>query len=305
MRSHGANRKICPPISEYKMLSENSNLSEGLLEAQKTIQSLESQLRFAHEELQKTSSELLHMTLQLEDRVSKRTIELKKANTELRRSEKKLRKIMGGTIEAITATVERRDLYTAGHQRRVADLARTIAAEMGLPKEKVEGIRVAGVLHDLGKISIPSDILSKPDHLSEIEFELIKTHPQVAFDILNSIDFDMPIAQIVLQHHERIDGSGYPQGLSGKDILIEARILALADVVEAMVSHRPYRPALGIGAALEEVKTNKGIHYDPDVVDVFIGIIDADKYDFKSFKSTVIDRYTEFDAVAQECNLSK
>ncbi len=262
----------------------HQELTDKYSEAQKTIQTLKDELRYAHDELQKTSSELLHLTLQLEDRVSERTNALIKANEELNESTKKLRKIMGGTIEAITATVERKDPYTAGHQRRVADLARAIATEMGLSANKIEGIRVAGVLHDLGKISIPSDILSKPGVLSENEFSLIKTHTQVGFDILKSVDFDWPIAEIVLQHHERIDGSGYPHGISGESILIEAKILGVADVVEAMASHRPYRPALGIDAALEEIRQKKGIIYAPAVVDAFFRLFNEKKFNFADFE---------------------
>jgi len=191
----------------------------------------------------------------------------KQAQRKLEQSMEKLRKAMGGTIQVIALTVETRDPYTAGHQRRVANLARAIATEMGLSEEQIDGIRMAGVVHDLGKISVPAEILSKPGELTEVEFRLIKSHPQVGYDILKEIDFPWPVAQIVLQHHERMDGSGYPRGLKGAEILLEARILGVADVVEAMASHRPYRPALGVDKALEEISKNRGILYDPEAVD--------------------------------------
>lgn len=169
------------------------------------------------------------------------------------------------TVQAIAATVEMRDPYTAGHQRRVADLAAAIAGEMGLPHEQVYAIHLAGIVHDLGKIAIPAEILSKPARLSEIEYSLIKSHPQTGYEILKDIDFPWPVAQMVLQHHERIDGSGYPQGLQGDAILLEARILAVADVIEAMASHRPYRAGLGLDAALQEIHDHSGTRYDAKV----------------------------------------
>jgi len=178
----------------------------------------------------------------------------------------KLRQAMSGTIEAMALTVETRDPYTAGHQRRVTALARRIGDAMNLSSEEKDGIRMAGVIHDLGKISVPSEILSKPGKLSELEFNLIKIHPQVGYDILKNIDFPWPVADIIHQHHERMDGSGYPNRLHKNEILIESRVIAVADVVEAMASHRPYRPSLGIDAAINEVVEKKGIFYDADVV---------------------------------------
>ncbi len=178
-----------------------------------------------------------------------------------------LRKAVGGTIQAIVQVVEMRDPYTAGHQRRVADLARSIAAEMGLSSDIVEGIRIAAVMHDIGKVSVPAEILSKPGKLTQNELELIKDHPLTGYDILKDVDFPWPIAEIIYQHHERLDGSGYPRGLKGDDVLLEARIIALADVVEAIASHRPFRPAHGIDVALDEITKNKGVLYDPFVVD--------------------------------------
>ncbi len=186
-----------------------------------------------------------------------------------------LRKNLGGAIEAIVQGVEVRDSYTAGHQRRVANLARTIATEMGLPADRIEGIRTAGSIHDIGKISIPSEILSKTTRLLDIEFELIKRHTSVGFQILNTIDFPWPVAAIVLQHHEKINGSGYPFGLDGDMMLVEAKVICVADVVEAMATHRPYRPALGIEKALEEITKNRGILYDPDVVDACLSLFDS------------------------------
>ena len=185
------------------------------------------------------------------------------------------------TMRAIAGIVEMRDPYTAGHQTRVADLAAAIAKQMGLPDEQIHAIHLAGIVHDLGKIKIPAEILSKPGKLTDLEFGLIKVHPQAGYDILKGINFPSPIAQMVLQHHERLDGSGYPQGLKGEDILLEARILAVADTVEAMSSHRPYRPGLGIDVALEEITKNRGKYYDPQVVDAYLALFREQHYSFK------------------------
>jgi PAS domain S-box-containing protein/putative nucleotidyltransferase with HDIG domain len=196
--------------------------------------------------------------------------ERQRAETEVQHSLEKLKKSLEGTVLAVAKTVEMRDPYTAGHQRRVAQLACAIAQEMGFSAERVEGMRVLGCLHDIGKIAIPAEILSKPGRISPMEFTLIKEHPQVGYEIIKDIDFPFPLAEGILQHHERLNGSGYPQGLSGLDIILEARILGVADVVEAMASHRPYRMALGIDQALEEISRNRGILYDPEVVDICI-----------------------------------
>jgi len=207
--------------------------------------------------------------------------ERKKAEREIQETVEKLRKNLNATINAIALTVEARDPFTSGHQRRVADLARAIATEMGLSKDSIEAIRTAGVIHDLGKICVPADILSKPARLNELEFSLIKSHPKVGYDILKEIDFPWPVAEIVYQHHERWDGSGYPRGLADDEILLEARILAVADVVEAISSHRPYRPALGIKEALKEIEVNKGILYDPEAVNACLRLFARKKFSFK------------------------
>jgi len=193
--------------------------------------------------------------------------ERKQAEKQLQDTLESLRKAVGATMQVMVAAVETRDPYTSGHQKRSADLARAIAAEMGLPPEKIEGIRMAGSIHDIGKLSIPAEILSKPTKLSEIEFSLIKEHAKKGYEMLKDVESPWPLAEIVRQHHERIDGSGYPRNLKGDDILIEARILSVADVVEAMASHRPYRPGLGIDAALNEIEKNRGIFYDNVVAD--------------------------------------
>jgi putative nucleotidyltransferase with HDIG domain len=192
------------------------------------------------------------------------------AERKLRDNVHKLQKAIKGVVQAMARTVETRDPYTAGHQKQVAIISCAIAQELGLSEDRIEGIRVAGIIHDLGKISVPSEILAKPTRLTELEFGIIKTHPEVGYEILKPIEFPWPVAQIVLQHHERMDGSGYPEGLSGEDILLEARILAVADVVEAMASHRPYRAGLGIDKALQEISRNKGTLYDPEVVDACV-----------------------------------
>jgi len=185
----------------------------------------------------------------------------------VQRQHKDLQKTMEGIIHAMSLTVETRDPYTAGHQKRVADLACAIAKEMGLSQWHIEGIRITGLLHDVGKLVVPAEILSKPGPISQYEFSIIKTHPEVGNEILKGIDFPWPVTQAILQHHERLDGSGYPKGLSGKDIILEAKILGVADVVEAMSSHRPYRPALGLDRALQEISKERGVLYDAEVVD--------------------------------------
>ena len=212
--------------------------------------------------------------------------------TERRQTEKslhqtmeKLRKNLVGTIQAMSLMVETRDPYTAGHQKRVSNLARVIAQEMGLPNDTVDIIRMAGVIHDLGKIAVPAEILSKSTKLTDIEFKLIKVHPQAGYDILKDVDLPYPIAEMVLQHHERLDGLGYPQGLKDTQILPEARILAVADVVEAMASHRPYRPAKGIDTALEEIEKNKGIFYDTKVVDACMRVFREKGFTFETAAS--------------------
>jgi len=203
-----------------------------------------------------------------------------KAEEELQDSMSRWRKALEGSIHAMALTVEIRDAYTAGHQERVVHLAAAVAREMGLSENMVAGLRMAAMIHDIGKVSVPAEILSKPGRINEIEFDLIRMHPKVGYDILKSIEFPWPIARIVLQHHERMDGSGYPGGLAGPEILLEAKILGVADVVEAMASHRPYRPALGLYEALEEISKNKGILYDGDVVSACLKVFEEEGFSF-------------------------
>ncbi len=192
----------------------------------------------------------------------------------------KLQNAMVGTIQAMAGIVERRDPYTAGHQQRVAKLCRAIASEMALSEDRVEGIFMAALIHDIGKIAVPAEILSKPGRLSETEFQLIKIHPQSGYDILKGIAFPWPIAEITFQHHERMDGSGYPRKLLGDETLLEARIMSVADTVEAMATHRPYRPALGVDAALEEVSQNAGRLYDAGVVQACCRLFSEKEFGF-------------------------
>jgi putative two-component system response regulator len=229
----------------------------------------------------RTHLELRRLRTKLEAQVAERTAQLSKLTEEFKQSLEKLRKSMEGIIMAVALIVEARDPYTAGHQRRVADLARTIAQEMGLPEDQVDGLRMAGMIHDLGKIAVPAEILSKPTNLSKLEFNLIKVHSEAGYNILKDINFPWPIARMVLEHHERIDGSGYPNGLTGDELLLETKILSVADVVEAIASHRPYRPAFGLDAALEEISKNRGKLYDPEVVDVCLKLFREKKVELE------------------------
>ena len=197
-----------------------------------------------------------------------------------KKSEERIGNTLKATIQAIAVTLETRDPYTAGHQRRVANLAQSIAEELRLPKDQIDGLRLAATIHDLGKISVPAEILSKPTKLSGAEFGLIKIHSQMGYDILKDIEFPWPIARMILEHHERMDGSGYPNGTKGEDLLLESRILMVADVVEAMASDRPYRPAVGLEAALSEIRNHKGSHYDPSVADACLRIFEEKGFVF-------------------------
>jgi HD-GYP domain-containing protein (c-di-GMP phosphodiesterase class II) len=230
----------------------------------------------------------------LERLVGQRTAELQRSNEQLRRevdhrrkvqnqlqqSLQRLKTIIGGTVMAIAMTVEKRDPYTSGHQHRVAELSKAIGAELGLPEDQLEGLYIASAIHDIGKISLPAEILSKPTQLSRIEMSLVQAHAQAGYDILKSVEFPWPVADIVLQHHERLNGTGYPQGLSGEAILPEARIMGVADVVETMSSHRPYRPSMGLDKALDEITAQKGILYDPAAVDACLALIRQKRFEF-------------------------
>ena len=263
-------------------LAHRASISDKLLYLQKPFHHREI-IQFATALTAKWQAEkqLLSIHSDLEDLVERRTAELVESNKqlkieianrkrmqlELQDSFENLKMVMNSTIQAITMTIEKRDPYTSGHQQRVAELTRAIAREIGLADNQIEGIYMAAAIHDIGKISLPAEILSKPVKLSDIELILIQAHAQTGYDILKGIQFPWPIAEIVLQHHERVDGSGYPRHLVGDDILLEARIVGVADVVETMASHRPYRPSRGIDKALEEISQNRGILYDPLVVD--------------------------------------
>jgi PAS domain S-box-containing protein len=205
----------------------------------------------------------------------------KRINAELQLSIESLRKAVGSTIQVLVSALESRDPYTAGHQNRSANLACAIASEIGLPKDTIEGIRMAGVIHDIGKLSIPAEILTTPKKLLDIEFSLIKEHPRTGYEMVKNVESPWPLAEIIFQHHERINGTGYPRNLRGDEILLEARILSVADVVEAMASHRPYRASLGIDSALEEIESKKGILYDDTVADACLRLFREQGYQLK------------------------
>ena len=282
----------------------------GMLDAlERTVRDLEARNRSCEAEadrltvqMEKDAAERVRIErelrlarVEIDHLVDKRTAELARANDELhgqvletRRSEDylqnsvdRLERSLEGTFRAMSMTLELRDPYMAGHQHRVADLAVAIAQEINLPDEKLEGLRLAGIIHDIGKIAMPSEIWAKPYRLSRNEFQLVKDHPRVGFEILKDIALPWPVAHIILQHHERLDGSGYPEGLAGDAILPEARILAVADVVEAVCSLRPYRPALGLEKGLEEIRKGRGLRYDTRVVDACIRLFREGRFSFK------------------------
>jgi putative nucleotidyltransferase with HDIG domain len=293
---------------EAGLLAGTFNAMVDILEG--TIRELEDRNRFLEEEaanranhIDKDSAERLRIEKELRlarieiDRlVDKRTEELSRANDELhgkvletRRSEdclqnslERLERSLEGTFRAMSMTLEIRDPYMAGHQHRVSSLAVAIAQEMNLPWEKIEGVRFAGIIHDIGKIAAPVEIMTKPCRLTKTEFQLIKDHPRIGYEMVKDIVFPWPVAHIILQHHERLDGSGYPEGLVGDAILQEARILAVADVVEAVSALRPYRPALGLERSLEEIRKGRGIRYDTRVVDACIRLFREGRFDFKN-----------------------
>lgn len=221
---------------------------------------------------------LYRLQRDLQDIVDERTLDLRTALESLQESQKKYTSVLEETILAISMTIEKRDPYTAGHQWRVSQMAVAIATELGMDAASIEGLRLGAMVHDIGKIYVPVDILTRPGRLSDIEFSLIKVHPQVGSDIMRQVHFPWPVADMILQHHERLDGSGYPNGLKGAEILLEARVIAVADVLEAMASHRPYRPGLGQEPALAEIRRGAGGIYDADVAAACLRLFEEKGY---------------------------
>lgn len=285
----GADYYLTKPYSEDLLLSmvrttlskagDNSGsgewqLVDGIIDASTSSRQLANFLFSTYENaiqqnqaLQQTKQELAKFNRQLEKRVREKTASIEKT--------------LNGTVVALSAVVETRDPYTAGHQSRVSLLAQAIGREIGLSEGQCEGIRVAGLLHDIGKIIVPTEILCKPSRLTEYEFHFIKAHSKAGYDILKEIEFPWPVAKTALQHHERIDGSGYPEGLGDGGIIVEAKILAVADVIESMASHRPYRPSLGIDLALEEMSLKKGLLYSVEIVDAALELFDSGRFVFE------------------------
>lgn len=221
----------------------------------------------------KTHLELSRLQRYFEHQVEQRTEALQQANIALREQQQALERSLEGTIRTVAMAVEVRDPYTAGHQRRVAELSTAIATHLGLDEERINGVRLGAMIHDIGKIGVPGEILTKPSRLSQIEYNMVQDHTSIGYNILKEVDFPWPVAEIAYQHHERIDGSGYPRKLKGENILLEARIIAVADVIESMASHRPYRAALGLTAAISEIEEHRGTRYDPQVVDACLAVI--------------------------------
>jgi HD-GYP domain-containing protein (c-di-GMP phosphodiesterase class II) len=256
-------------------------LSLGFLTIVSKEMEAEDELKKHHDQLEEIVHERTAALTKLNDQLKQEVAERKLAEEKLQQSYAKLQKNLDETVHAMSLTAEKRDPYTAGHQKRTTELAMALAGEMGLSEHQIKGVQMAGLIHDMGKISIPAEILSKPGKLNEVEIQLVRRHPQAAFEILKKIDFPWPVDLIVLQHHEKMDCSGYPQGLAGEEILLEARILCVADVVESIESHRPYRPGLGIDTALEEISKNRGTLFDEDVVDACLRLFKEKNFQYQ------------------------
>lgn len=220
-----------------------------------------------------THLRLYRMQRNLETVVAEHTAALRDSYDSILESERRYQSILDQTIQAIALMVEKRDPYTAGHQQRVAELATVVARRMGMDPGRIEGVRLGAMIHDIGKINVPAEILSHPGRLDDNKFSMIKTHCEVGYDIIKDVNFPWPVAQLILQHHERLDGTGYPHGLQGDAIIQEARIVAVVDVVEAMASHRPYRPALGLAAAVAEIEAGGGVRYDAACVEILVDLV--------------------------------
>ena len=256
-------------------------LSSGFLTIVSKEMEAEDELKKHHDQLEEIVHERTAALTKLNDQLKQEIAERKLAEEKLQQSYAKLQKNLDEIVHAMSLTAEKRDPYTAGHQKRTTELAMALAGEMRLSEHQIKGVQMAGLIHDMGKISIPAEILSKPGKLNEVEIQLVRKHPQAAFEILKEIDFPWPVDLIVLQHHEKMDCSGYPQGLAGEEILMEARILCVADVVESIESHRPYRPGLGIDKALEEISKNRGILFDQDVVDACLRLFKEKNFQYQ------------------------
>ena len=268
----GADKFIRKPIDPEELLRVVQNLTEERQEREAVAKP--AAVKEEKQDVMKLYNErvvkkLEEKTLRLEEEV----VERRKVEDELRRSHSRISQVYHEVVYTLASAVEKRDPYTAGHQTRVAKIAEAIARELGRPEDEIRGLVLASAIHDIGKINIPGEILMKPTKLSDAELTLIRTHPLTGYEIIAKVEFPWPVATMVLQHHERLDGSGYPYEVMGEDIILESRIIAVADVVEAMSSHRPYRPAVGIQKALEEIEAGKGKLYDPDAVDACLEVV--------------------------------
>jgi putative two-component system response regulator len=276
----GAWDYIIKPIHDMGMLEHALNKA---LERARLLKENRLYREHLEDEVKKRTQEIMERTQEVEltNQLLKREIsERRQVETRLKSSLTSLEKTIEGTINTISSIVDMRDPYTGGHQKHVAQLSRAIAVETGLSDEQTQGIYFAALIHDIGKFAVPIEILVKPGTISKLEAQIIQTHAQAGWEILKEIEFPWPIAQIVLQHHERMNGAGYPAGLDGKHILKEARIIAVADVVESMTFHRPYRPALGIDKALDEITKGAGKLYDADAVEACVKIFKSTDFRF-------------------------
>jgi putative two-component system response regulator len=276
----GAWDYILKPIQDMGVLEhalgKSLERARLLKENRQYQQHLEEEVRKRTQEIMERTRDLQGVNLQLNKEISERKI----VENRLKKSLANLERTTEGTISTISMIVERRDPYTGGHQRHVARLSRAISRELGFTEDRIRGLYFAGLIHDIGKLAVPIEILVKPGPISRLETQMIQTHPEAGWEFLNEIQFPWPIAEIALQHHERIDGSGYPYGLTDKDILPESKIVAVADVCESMMFHRPYRASLGLESAIAEITENRDILYDAEIVDICIALFKKKNFSF-------------------------